>query len=123
MEMNRKIYEISIGKNKQSLFYIRNGYLTHIEDERYPYQFISSHSWNPETGYDIIVDNNTKIIFPTARIKRKDFKAYIKTCFDDFDNHWTGLDGNFIVLKREIDNEYIDVGVTVYDAITEHEVG
>lgn len=125
--MNKKIYEVIVPRGKQALFYIRNGYLTLVEDNKYPLVFGSSHEWSPENGYAKISNQyteTTRIIFPTAKIAKKDFKKYIQQCLADFDQAgYSEIDGNIIVAKRELDNDYIDVGVTIYDAITEREIG
>lgn len=127
--MNRKIYEITIPKGKQPLFYNRNGYLTHVNDDKYPLNFGSSLEWSPEEGYKRITNeftNTLRYIFPTARVHKKNFGAYIKTCLNDFNNNSTynDVEGNYIVIKTYIGSDnYLDVGVSILDAITEKEVG
>jgi len=61
-----------------------------------------------------------KIICPVARIKNKNFKLYAKECIERLLKN--DDKSNIIVVRRFINEDEIDCGIFLFDAITDNEL-
>lgn len=119
----RKIYEIIIKPNEQACFYVREGLLTRVNDEEYPFNHEASHYWEPENTYTSINrDRPMRVVTPLARLLKKNFRAYAKMNVEFLVAYKDLPDSNIIVARRNLNEEEMECGFFLYDAITHNEL-